>query len=185
MKRFMLILIILVLSFFLAQSARAGISLGKGGITLDAGQSEEVCDIWIYAAQEGGTYHIETTGDLKPLTTSITPNDFALDSIECPEETKARRACIAETCASKDQNSCKIVCVKFTAPMLIEWSPEKVIYEGGILSTIRIGAATIKEPYSFSVHVNPMDMKPIVTGIVVVIIIIFIIVVLLVKKRKR
>lgn len=185
MKKPMLVLTLSVLLVFSVQSAQAGISLGKGGITLQAGQSEEMCDIWIYATQGGGTYNVETTGDLKPLTVSVTPNDFTLDPIDCPEESGARRACISELCMSNDQSSCRIVCVRFTAPMLIEWSPQKVIYDGAILNTMKIGAATIKEPYTFSVHVNPMDMKPIVTLIVVIIIILVIAVLFMKKLRKK
>lgn len=187
MKKIILILILSLSLVLSSQSAHAGVSLGEGGITLPAGQSQEVCDIWIYATQEGGTYHIGTTGDLEPLTVSITPNDFTLDPIDCPQNTQARRACISETCLSEDQSSCKIVCVKFTAPMLIEWDPEKVVYSGGILNSIKIGAATIKEPYSFSVHVNPMDMKPIVAGIVVVVVVIVILIIafVFVKKRRK
>ncbi|NIO19436.1 MAG: hypothetical protein GTN76_01475 [Candidatus Aenigmarchaeota archaeon] len=171
--------------FLTARPAEAGISLGKGGITLSAGETTEMCDIWIYATQEGGTYHVSTTGDLEPLTAEVTPNDFTLDPIDCPQETQARRACITQTCLSDDSSSCKVVCIKFTAPTLIEWNPEKVIYSGGILNSIKIGAATINEPYTFSVHVNPMDIKPIVTGVVVVIIIIVILLVVFLKKRKR
>jgi len=186
MKRGILfVLFLFSLIFLIAEPADAGISLGKGAITLSAGQSEEVCDIWIYATQEGGTYYVETTGELELLTTDITPNNFALDPIDCPQETGARRNCIAQTCLSVDQSSCKVVCVEFTAPMLIEWNPQQVTYSGGILNNIKVGAATIKEPYAFSVRVNPMDMKPIVGGIAVVIIIIVILIAVFLKKRKR
>lgn len=169
---------------FAIPNADAGISLGKGGITLPAGQSVEVCDIWIYATQEGGTYHVETTGGLKPLTVSITPNDFTLSPIDCPQETNARRACITEKCMSSDP-SCKVVCIKFAAPMLIQWNTDNVIYEGGILNSIKIGVATIKEPYAFSVHVEPMDMKPVVIGISVVIVAIVILIAIFAKKRSK
>ena len=186
MKRVILVMILsFSLIFFAVKPAEAGISVGTSGITLSAGESMEVCDIWIYATQEGGTYHVSTTGDLVPLTVSVIPNEFALDPVDCPQETNARRVCIAEACTSGDGSSCKTVCVKFTAPMLIEWNPEKVVYDGSVLNSIRISAATINEPYVFSVHVNPMDMKPLVTGIVVVIIVIVAVLILFVKKRKR
>ncbi len=184
MKRGLLILILSISLIFLVKPVQAGISLGTGGITLSAGETREVCDVWIYAAQEGGTYHVETTGDLKPLTVSITPNDFTLNPVDCPQETDARRACISQTCLSSDQSSCKVVCVKFTAPTLIEWDPQKVKYDGAILNSIKIGAATIKEPYEFSVHVNPMDMKPIVAGVVVLIIVVIVIVLFAMKRRR-
>lgn len=186
MKRIVLAIILLFSLIFLAvKPAEAGISVGTSGITLSAGESMEVCDIWVYATQEGGTYHVSTTGDLQPLTVSVTPNEFALDPVDCPEGTDARRACIAEACTSGDGSLCKTVCMKFTAPMLIEWDPQKVVYDGSVLNSIKVGAARINEPYAFSVHVNPMDMKPIVTGIVVVIIVIAILVILFVFKKKR
>ena len=185
MKRSSIAIFSFLLIFLIAQPAQAGISLGKGGITMSAGETTEVCDIWIYATQEGGTYHIDTTNELKPLTVSITPNDFTLDPIDCPQETQARRACISQACLSGEQSSCRTVCIKFTAPVLMEWNPEKVVYNGGILNSIKVGAATINEPYVFSVHVNPMDMKPVVAGVAVVIVIIVLLLVLFLKKRKR
>lgn len=185
MKKAYLAFLIPLLFVFAVPNAEAGISLGKGGITLSAGQSTEVCDVWIYATQEGGTYHVETTGDLKPLTAGITPNDFTLSPIDCPQETNARRACITEKCLSSDQSSCKVVCVKFAAPVIFGWSGEKVIYEGSILNSIRIGAATIKEPYVFAVHVESLDMKPVIFGIAIVIAIIIILVFILRKRKSK
>ncbi len=185
MKGFLLVLILLGVFIFSAQPVHAGISLGEGAITLSAGQTKEVCDVWIYATQGGGTYHVSTTGELEPLTTEITPNEFTLEPIDCPAETDARRVCITQTCLSGDQSSCKIVCVKFTAPMLIEWNPEKVKYTGSILDTIKMGVATIKEPYEFSVYVEPMDMKPLVGTVVAVIIIVMVLAFLFLKKRKK
>lgn len=185
MRKGIMLLIFSLSLIFLVQPAQAGVSLGTGGITISAGQSVELCDIWIYATQEGGAYHVETTGDLQPMTTSITPNDFTLDPIECPQETSARRACISELCLSEDQSSCKKVCIKFTAPTLIEWNPQKVVYDGAILNSIKIGAATIKEPYEFSVHVNPMDMKPIALALAVALIAVVVFVALLMKRKRK
>ena len=179
------LLISLIMAAFSVKSAEAGISLGKGGITLAAGQTIETCDVWIYATQEDGTYHVETTGDLKALTASITPNDFTLDTIQCPEEKNARRACITQQCLSGNQSSCRIVCVKFTAPMLFELNPQETVYSGAILNTIKISAATIKEPYEFSVHVVPIDIKPVAFGIVAVIVIVLLVSVLARKRAKR
>jgi hypothetical protein len=185
MKKTILIAVLSLSLIFLAvKPVEAGISLGAGGITLSAGETTEFCDVWIYATQEGGTYSVSTTGDLEPMTVSVTPNEFTLDTIDCPSETSPRRTCIAETCTSGDGSSCKVVCVKFTAPMLIEWDPQKVVYSGGILNSIKIGAARINEPYAFSVHVNPMDMKPLVTGAVIVIVIIVILLVVFLKKIR-
>ena len=185
MKRILIIALSFLLLLSVVKPVEAGISLGKGAIMLKAGESGEMCDVWIYASQEGGTYQVSTTGDLVPLTTGVTPNDFALDPIDCPREEGTRRACIADTCLSGNGSSCKIVCVQFTAPMLIEWEPEEVIYSGAILNNIRISAAAISEPFAFSVHVNPMDMKPLVTGIAVAVIVIVAVLILFVKKRKR
>lgn len=165
--------------------AQAGISLGRGAITLTAGQTEDFCDVWIYATQAGGVYTVETTGDLKPLTVSITPNDFALEPIDCPEETVARRTCIAETCLSGSQNSCKIVCIKFTAPFIMGWNNEKVKYEGSILNSIKIGAATVKEPYQFAVYVESTDIRPTLIMLVVAIAAIATILVIFIRRRKK
>lgn len=184
MKRACLAFLFPLLLIFAVPDAEAGISLGKGGITLSAGQSAEVCDVWIYATQDGGTYHVETTGDLKPLTSSITPNDFTLSPIDCPQETIARRACITQKCLSSDQSSCKVVCIKFAAPLILDWSGEKVIYDGSILNSIRIGAATIKEPYVFTVHVESLDMKPVIFGIAALAVVI-IAVAFIFRRRKR
>jgi hypothetical protein len=169
---------------FLAVPVQAGISLGKGGITLNAGETEEVCDVWIYATQGGGNYHVETTGGIIPLTAGISPNDFTLEPIQCPEESNARRACITDLCLSGNKESCKVVCVTFTAPFLMDMNPQEVIYDGAILNSIKIGVATIKEPYSFSVHVRPLDAKPLVLGIILAAIIIMVIAVFA-KKRGR
>jgi hypothetical protein len=187
MKRGFLILVLsFSLIFFLVKPAEAGISLGEGGVTLSPGQTYEMCDVWIYATQEGGTYHVDTTGDLKPLTLEITPNDFSLDPIDCPQESKARRECIAETCMSEDQNSCEKVCITFAAPSIMNWNTENVVYTGGILNSIKIGAATINEPYEFSIYVTPMDMRPLVIGAVIVIVIIVILLIVFAKRlRKR
>lgn len=185
MKKIALFLVFSLILIFSVKPVEAGISLGKGGITMSSGQTGETCDVWIFATQDGGTYHVETTGDLSSLTVGVTPNDFTLDSIDCPEETNARRACIEQTCRSSDQSSCKIVCVKFTAPILIEWDPQTVKYEGSILNTIKIGAATVKEPFEFAVHVEPMDMKPIVLVVGVVIIVVIVVAVFANKRRKK
>lgn len=185
MKKLALFLVFSLILIFSVKPVEAGISLGKGGITLPAGQTGEICDVWIFATQEGGTYHVETTGDLSSLTVGVTPNDFTLDTIDCPQETNARRACIEQTCRSSDQSSCKIVCVKFAAPMLIEWEPEKTVYSGSILNSIKISAATVKEPFEFSVHVEPMDMKPIVLVVGVVIIVLIVLAVFANKRRKK
>jgi hypothetical protein len=185
MKKLMLILVLSVVLIFSVRPVEAGISLGSGGVTIPAGQTKDMCDVWIYATQDGGTYSIETTGDLQPLTASVSPNDFTLDSIDCPEETVPRRACIDQTCVSGDGSSCKVVCVKFTAPMLIEWNPEKVVYTGAILNNIKIGAATIKEPYQFSVHVEPMDMKPLVAFAVIVIVVLIVAGFFVFKRKKK
>lgn len=182
MKRLLLALMFSVLLIFLTQTASAGISLGKGNIIIPAGQSGEFCDVWIYATQEGGTYTVETTGDIGPLTTEISPNGFPLDAIDCPEDSRARRACISELCQSESP-ACEIVCVKFTAPLIFGNNQEEVVYEGAILSNIRIGAATIKEPFEFSVHVVPMDITPLVAGIVVLGIIIVVLIVYFRKKK--
>ena len=185
MRRGILVLIFSLSLIFLVEPVHAGVSLGTGGITISAGQSVEVCDVWIYATQEGGTYNVETTGDLQSMTTSITPNDFTLDPIECPGETSARRACISQLCMSEDQSSCKVVCLTFTAPTLIEWNPQNVVYDGAILNSIKIGAATIKEPYEFSIHVKPMDMKPIAFAIAVAVVIIVVLLVLLMMRKWK
>jgi general stress protein CsbA len=159
----------IIVSLALSSSgANAGISIGQGGITLPAGQSFETCDVWIYATQEGGTYHVETTGEIKPLTSSVTPNDFSLTPIECPDDTNARRACITEKCLSSDQSSCKVVCIKFAAPMIFGRSGDRVAYQGSILNSIKIGAATIKEPYAFSVYVEPVDVVPVAAGVLLI-----------------
>ncbi|MCK4335945.1 MAG: hypothetical protein KAW40_04450 [Candidatus Aenigmarchaeota archaeon] len=186
MKRIVLVMILSFSLIFLAvKPAEAGISLGTGGITLSAGETTEVCDIWIYALRKGD-YHVETTGDLKQVTVSVTPSDFTLDeTIDCPQDANARRACIADLCLAGDQPSCETVCIKFTAPMLIEWEPERVQYSGSILNVVSMGAAKIQEPYTFSVFVNPMDMKPLAYGAVIVIIVILVLLVLFVKIRKR
>jgi ABC-type antimicrobial peptide transport system permease subunit len=165
-------------------TAQAGISLGTGGITLNAGESMELCDTWIYAVQEGGTYHVETTGDIKPLTSNIYPNDFTLDPIDCPAESEARTACLADLCMHGDGSSCKIVCMTFTAPLLMDWSQERVEYSGGILNSMKIGVATVNEPFEFSVFVIPMSMGTVVTWVAAVIIIIIIIIALLLFRRK-
>lgn len=185
MKRFALLLAIPLLLIFSVPSANAGISLGKGGITLPAGQSEDMCDVWVYATQEGGEYHVETTGDLKSITAGITPNDFALTPIDCPQETGARRACITEKCLSSDQSSCRVVCIKFAAPLVFSWSAENIVYQGSILNSIRIGFATIKEPYAFSVHVEPLDMKPIVLVIAALSIAVVIVAAVFVSRRRK
>jgi hypothetical protein len=186
MRKAVLVLILSLSLVFLAlKPADAGISLGKGTITLSAGQATEVCDIWIYGGQEGGTYQLSTTGDLEAITTSIIPNNFELDAVDCPEEENARRNCISQACLSGEGSSCKIICVKFTAPMLIEWDPQRVTYNGGILNTIKIGAASVKETFAFTVHVNPMDMKPLVGTAVVVIIVIVILLFLFLRKFRR
>jgi|GEM_PF-1913013 len=186
MKRGILILILsFSLIFLIARPAEAGISIGEGGITLSAGETYDMCDVWIYATQEGGTYHVDTTVDLKPLTLEITPNDFSLDPIDCPSESRARRECITNTCMSEDQNSCERVCIKFAAPSIMGWDTEKVIYTGSILNSIKIGAATINEPYQFSVHVTPMDIKPMLIGAVVMVIIIIVILLIVFAKRGR
>lgn len=164
MKTVSLILSAVALFILLASPANAGISLGKGGITLASGQTQEMCDVWIYATQDGGTYHVETTGNLQPLTAGVEPNDFTLAPIDCPQETSARRACITEKCLSSDHSSCRVVCIKFTAPLNFDWSGQKAVYEGSILNSIKIGAATLKEPYPFSVHVEPADVRPVVFG---------------------
>jgi hypothetical protein len=183
-QRFFFIILIPLLALFLAVPAHAGISLGKGGITLDAGETEEMCDVWIYATQAGGNYHVETTGGIIPLTTGISPNDFTLVPIQCPEESNARRACITDLCLSGNQESCKVVCVTFTAPLLMDLNPQEVIYDGAILNSIKIGVATIKEPYSFSVHVRPLDMKPIL-GVIFGVVIIIILIALFAKKMGK
>ena len=185
MKNIILILIFSVMLLFLANPASAGISLGSGGITMPAGQSQEMCDVWIFATQEGGKYHVETTGDLQSMTVEITPNDFTLDPIDCPQDSTARRACIENICISTDQSSCKKICVKFTSPSLIEWEPKKVVYTGAIVNSVKIGAATLKEPYQFSVHVEPMDLKPLVTVVVVFIIAVVAVVAVLANKRRK
>jgi hypothetical protein len=178
------LLILLVVAIFSPAPAEAGISLGSGGITLGSGQSTEFCDVWIYAVQDGGKYTVETTGDLKPLTTSITPSDFTLVPIDCPQEEKARRACITENCLSGDQSSCKVVCVKFTAPVIYGLSPEKMTYSGAILNSIKIGAATIKEPYEFSVVVMPGDAKPIIIAGIVGVAVVCVVAYMMLRKRS-
>ncbi len=186
MKKLILIAILsLSLMFMAAKPADSGISLGTGGITLSAGETQEVCDIWIYSLRKGN-YHVDTTGDLKQVTASVTPSDFTMDeAIDCPQEAVARRACITELCMAGEP-SCKTVCVKFTAPMLIEWEPQRVEYSGSILNVISVGAAKINEPYTFSVFVNPMDMKPLVYGAVAAIIVIVVLLVVFLKViRKR
>jgi len=182
MKSVLLIIFSLSL-IILAGTVQAGISLGKGGITLQSGETFDMCDVWVYATQDGGTYTVSTTGDLEPLTVSIEPNDFSLESIDCPEDSNARRACISEECLSGNSESCKIVCLKFTAPLVM--GSEKVKYEGSILNSIKVGAATIKEPYLFAIYVEPADMTLLITGIVVVILVIIIILILFLLKRRR
>ena len=185
MRRLIVFPVLLFVILAISGSATAGISLGSGAITLSAGQSTEMCDVWIYASQEGGTYHIETTGDLKPLTGDISPNDFTLEAIDCPEEKEERRACIATTCLSGDGSSCKIVCLKFTAPLLFGWGgEEKIEYTGSILNSIKIGAATIKEPYEFTVYVKPINVIPVATGAGVVILLL-IAAVFVMRRRKK
>ena len=184
MKSLIFLLVLSFLLIFLVNPVSAGISIGSGGITIPAGETKEICDVWIYATQDGGIYNVETTGDIGPLTAAISPNGFTLESIDCPQETLARRACITQQCLSGDGSSCKVICVKFTAPMLIEWEPKKVVYDGAILNNIKISAAVIKEPYTFSVHVQPMDMKPIV-GLVAVVIVIVIFVLTFAKKKSK
>jgi hypothetical protein len=177
-------ILVLFLSLMLAYSASAGISIGKGSIIMPSGHSAEFCDLWIYATQEGGTYHVETTGNLSQIMTGAVPNDFRLDPIECPQDGQLRRACIAELCNSGTAPSCKIVCVKFTAPLILEWEPSRIEYTGGILNKISIGAASISEPYKFSVFVDPMDVKPIALGSAAVIIIVLLAVFLWKRKTK-
>ena len=188
MKWLLVLLFSVSLMIIISGSVQAGISLGKGAITLSAGETEEMCDVWIYATQDGGRYTVETTGELAPLTVGITPNNFELESIDCPEETTARRTCIAETCLSENSPSCKIVCVRFTAPMLMGWDNEKVKYDGSILNSIKIGAATVKEPYQFAVYVEPADIRPTLIIIIVVIVVIVVIAALatlFARKRKK
>jgi hypothetical protein len=62
---------------------------------------------------------------------------------------------------------------------------EKVKYEGSILNSIKVGAATIKEPYLFAVYVEPADMTPFIAGIVVVIVVIIIMLMLFLLRRRR
>ncbi len=184
MRRLIAIPVLLFVITALSGSAKAGISLGKGAITLPAGQTTEMCDVWIYASQEGGTYHIETTGDLKPLTGDISPNDFTLEAIDCPQEKEERRACIAATCLSGNGSSCKIICLEFRAPLLFGWGGgEKVEYTGSILNSIKIGAATIKEPYKFTVYVEPVNAIPVTAGAVMVVLLIA--AVFVITRRKK
>lgn len=178
-----LILAFLLSLIVLAGSVQAGISLGKGAVTVQSGETFEMCDVWIYATQAGGSYTVSTTGDLEPFTVSIEPNDFTLEPIDCPKESTQRRLCIAEECLAESSDACKIVCVKFTAPLVM--GGEKVKYEGSILNSIRVGAATIKEPYIFDVYVEPADMTGIITGIVVVIIIVIILLLFMLRRRRR
>jgi ABC-type antimicrobial peptide transport system permease subunit len=68
----------------------------------------------------------------------------------------------------------------------MNWNTENVVYTGGILNSIKIGAATINEPYEFSIYVTPMDMRPLVIGAVIVIVIIVILLIVFAKRlRKR
>jgi hypothetical protein len=178
------LLILLVVAVISPAPADAGISLGSSAITLGSGQSTEFCDVWIYATQDEGKYTVDTTGDLKPLTTSIAPSDFTLVPIDCPQEERARRACITETCLSSDQTACKVVCVKFTAPVVYGLNPEKMTYSGAILNSIKIGAATIKEPYEFSVVVMPGDAKPIIVAGVVGVAVVCAVAYMMLRKKS-
>jgi hypothetical protein len=183
--KFAIFAIVPLILMFLAVPVNAGISLGTGGITVPAGQTEEMCDVWIFATQDGGKYHVDTTGDLKDYTVEVTPNDFELDPIDCPDESFARRACIESICRSSDQNSCKKVCVKFNSPSLMEWNPTKVVLTGAIVNEMKIGAATVKEPYQFSLHVEPMDLKPVFVAVIALIIVVVIAVAVFVNKRRK
>lgn len=170
---------------FLSAIVDAGISLGKGSLVLEPGEIKELCDVWIYATQPGGSYHIEVTGNLTEVVKNINPNDFTLKPINCPEETYARRACITELCLSGNEEYCKIICINFSAPILMSLEPTQVVYDGSILNTIKISSATIKEPYSFSVYVKQVDAKPIVFSVCLVIILLLLTIFIYKKMKKR
>lgn len=183
MKRLLITLALSLSLILMSGYAHAGISIGKGAVTVQSGETFEMCDIWIYATQSGGSYTVSTTGDLEPLTVSIEPNGFTLEPIDCPEDSAQRRLCIADECLSESSDVCNVVCIKFTAPMIM--GGEKAKYDGSILNTIKIGAANIKEPYIFSIYVEPADMTGIIAGVMILVIIIIISALFLVGRRRR
>ncbi len=185
MRLYLATLVAVLFLISLLPNAEAGISLGQGGITLPSGSKTNFCDVWIYATQEGGTYHIGTTGDVSTLTTKISPNDFTLTPIDCPQETNLRRSCISEKCMSPDNPSCKVVCLEISAPIIYQINPEKVVYNGAILNSIKIGVATIKEPYEFSVQVEPIGILPVIFSAAVLIIVALAVAIFVLKKRNK
>jgi len=138
--------------------ATAGVTITQDEITLDAGETGTFCDFFVFATEDGGTYHIETTGEIEELTVNIEPNDFPLDAIDCPEERDERIACKNELCDNGVTDQCQQICIDFQAPLIFDEEKTPVKYEGTIISTTRIGLATITEPMGFLVTVIPAEL---------------------------
>jgi hypothetical protein len=186
------ILLFILITFLLAvPRAYAGIGLFEGSVSLTALETKTVCNLMIYSTIEGRNYfHIEYGDEIKRFVSDIEPNDFYLETINCPGESEARRECIKNLCEEGQDSYCRIICTTFTGPFELSLDPKPVRYNGNIRDEITAGASKIVDALPFTVFYTPYDLK-IIIGFVVVIIIIIAVIVLLNKrhlttvKRKR
>lgn len=175
--------VFVLLSIFIP-AASAGITLNKGEFVLRAGETGTFCDLYVFATQNGGTYHIETTQEIESLTVAIQPNDFLLDEIDCPGEQEARVACKNELCQSGVIDQCRQICIYFKAPLLFAFDPEPRTYRGGISNTIQIELASISEPVTLFVTVIPIDIKPFIAAGIALVFGIFLLLHFMRKKKS-
>lgn len=175
MNKWKLLVILCFLTINFAHTADSGLFINENELHLEPFKEGVIC-FGVWTGAPGTTRHtVDISENLKPYVDSISPTDFEIYQVDCPQDSKERRDCIRKFCTEDNTNFCRKVCINFKGPLYVSFDTSEQVIEGSIRDIGYYLNAQTVVPQSITIYYRPYNLWIIILAVAVVVVLILII----------
>lgn len=176
MRKWVILGIICILTITFTHTAEAGLFIGENEVHLEPFEEKTLC-VGVWTGSPGTTRHtIDLSDNLDPYVTSISPTDFEIFQVDCPQDPVERRDCIRKYCNADNTNFCRKVCIEFKGPFYASFDTSVQVIEGSIRDVGYYLNAQTVVPQDITVYYRPYNLLIIVLGVAIVAVVILMVI---------
>ena len=162
-----LLAILFFLTFSFTNTVEAGLFISENDLHLEPFKEGVIC-FGVWTGAPGTTHHtIEVSENLAPYVESISPTEFDIYQVDCPQDSAERRNCIRKFCNEDNTNFCRKVCINFKGPFYASFDTSEQVIQGSVKDIGYYLNAQTVVPQDITVYYRPYNLWIIILAVAV------------------
>lgn len=171
-----LLVIMCFLTISLTNTVEAGLFISENDLHLEPFKEGVIC-FGVWTGAPGTTQHtVEVSENLLPYVESISPTEFDIYQVDCPQESAERRDCIRKFCNEDNTNFCRKVCINFKGPFYASFDTSEQVIKGSVKDIGYYLNAQTVVPQNITVYYRPYNLWIIILAVAVVVVLVLVLV---------